>query len=123
MNQHHHRSGVTECAKCHADADPANYTPVGEKVRPAYYFSGDPNHPGKPTDPCSPSERFVSPTRGLDNDGNLLYEQGDPDCQSGVPAPVLGPLGLTFYLVLLLGLAISRLRAQRRAKGPAHAPR
>jgi hypothetical protein len=37
LRQHHTNAGVTECKTCHADADPANYTPVGEDVLPSYY--------------------------------------------------------------------------------------
>jgi hypothetical protein len=114
LNQHHHRSGVTECAKCHTDADPANYTPVGENVLPAYYFLPDAAHPAKPTDPCTSSERFVSPLEGLDNDGDLTYELRDSDCQRAAPAPALDSAGLVASLALLLGLGVWRLRVQRR---------
>lgn len=115
LNQHHHRSGVTECAKCHTDADPANYAPVGENVLPAYYFP-DAAHPNKPTDACAVSERFVSLSEGLDNDGDLLYELLDPDCQRAAPAPVLsiGSLGVALGLLLVLGLW--RLRVQRQTQ-------
>jgi hypothetical protein len=113
LNQHHHRSGVTECAECHSDADPANYTAVGENVLPAYYFTPDPAHPGKPTDPCSTSERFRSVLNALDNDGDLLYELRDPDCQRAAPAPALDDGALAVVVALLLGLGVWRLRLQR----------
>ena len=113
LNQHHHRSGVTECAKCHTDANPANYKPVGENVLPAYYFTPDAAHPNKPTDPCSSSERFVSPVDGLDNDGDLLYELRDPDCQRAAPAPALSTSALGVAVVLLLGLGVWRLRRRQ----------
>lgn len=115
LNQHHHRKGVTECAKCHTDADPAGYTPVGEDVLPAYYFQ-DVAHPDKPTDSCSLSELFVSPVNGLDNDGDLLYELSDPDCQPAAPAPALDTVGLAVSLGLLVGLGIWRIRLQRRTQ-------
>lgn len=113
LNQHHHRSGVTECAICHTDADPANYTPVGENVLPAYYFSPDAAHPNKPSNACGASERFVSTSEGLDNDGDLVYELLDPDCQRAAPAPVLGFGGLAFALGILLVLGLWRLRVQQ----------
>ena len=111
LNQHHHRSGVTECAKCHTDADPvtSNYKPVGENVLPAYFFTPDAAHPAKPTDPCSGSERFVSPVEGLDNDGDLLYERADPDCKVN-PAPALGDAALAVLFGLLLVVGFWRLR-------------
>jgi hypothetical protein len=116
LNHHHHLSGVTECAKCHSDADPADgYTPVGENVFPAYYFVPDAAHPAKPADPCTTSERFVSLLQGLDNDGDLLYEFQDPDCQRAAPAPALGSVGLAVSLVLLMALGIWRLRLQQRS--------
>ena len=115
LNQHHHRSGVTECAKCHTDADPAGFTPVGENVLPAYYaITPDAAHPDKPTDPCSDSEHFVSPFEGLDNDGDLRYEQRDPDCQRAAPAPALGHGALVACIGLLLGVGLWRLRVQKR---------
>jgi hypothetical protein len=111
LNQHHHRAGVTECAVCHSDADPvtSGYKPVGENVDPAYYFAPDPAHPNKPLNACSGSERFVSPLEGLDNDGDLLYERADPDCQAS-PAPALGNVALVFLLGLLLVVGFWRLR-------------
>jgi hypothetical protein len=116
LNQHHHRSGVTECAKCHTDADPANYKPVGENVLPAYYFSPDAAHPNKPTDPCTTSELFVSPLKGLDNDGDLQYELNDPDCQRAAPAPALGTIGLVVAFGLLLALGVRQLRRKRTSE-------
>ena len=115
LNQHHNRAGVLECAQCHSDADPAaGYTAVGEDVLPAYYFLPDAAHPNKPSDPCDGSERFVSLLKGLDNDGDLLYELGDPDCRRPAPAPALGPTGLIVSLGLLLGLGVWRLRRARQ---------
>lgn len=115
LNQHHHRAGVTECAQCHTDADPAaGYQAVGENFAPAYYFVPDAAHPNKPADACSRSERFVSLSEGLDNDGDLAYELTDPDCQSATPAPALGTGGLVASIGLLLGFGIWRLRLQRR---------
>ncbi len=81
LRQHHWRSGVKTCASCHSDADPAAFAPVGEEVSPSYYFTPDAAHPNKPTDPCSGAgeDRAGGPS-GLDNDGDLLYDEADPDC-------------------------------------------
>ena len=83
LRQHHFLAGVTICADCHDNADPANYTPVGEDVLPPYYFTPDQNHLNKPTDPCNPNDEegaFGGNLLGLDNDGDDVYDTGDPDC-------------------------------------------
>ena len=84
LRQHHTNAGVNECKTCHADADPANYTPVGENVLPAYYFSPDAEFPNKPTDPCSKNgeEDYADGPKGLDNDGDGKYDMSDSDCQA-----------------------------------------
>jgi hypothetical protein len=83
LRQHHTNAGVTECMTCHADADPANYTPVGEDVPPPYYFTPDPVFMNKPTDPCNQhgEENYVGRRKGLDNDGDGAYDTKDPDCK------------------------------------------
>lgn len=83
LRQHHTNAGVTRCLGCHDDADPANYTPVGEHVPPPYYFTPDENHPHKPTDACSPfaEENYAGIVLGLDNDGDGFYDFLDPDCK------------------------------------------
>jgi hypothetical protein len=85
LRQHHTNAGVTECKTCHADADPANYTPVGEDVLPPYYFAPDPEFPNKPTDPCSNhgEENYAGGPKGLDNDGDGDYDMADFDCKGG----------------------------------------
>jgi len=84
LRQHHTNALVTDCADCHSDADPANYTPVGEDVLPDYYFMPMPDavHPNKPTNSCSPNgeEDYAGSMLGLDNDGNGLYDGNDPAC-------------------------------------------
>jgi hypothetical protein len=80
LRQHHDRNGVHLCRSCHADADPATYTPVAEAVPPPYYFTPDPGHPNKPTDPCNTGgigENIAGGPEGLDNDGNDVYDQID----------------------------------------------
>jgi len=83
LRQHHVRAGVTECKTCHADANPANYTPVGENVLPPNYFTPDPEFPNKPTDPCSQhgEEDYAGTRKGLDNDGDGKYDKADRDCR------------------------------------------
>jgi len=60
---------------------------VAANVR-AYYLRGDVNV----KEPCNSdgSEDWNNDTIGLDNDGDLLYDGNDPDCQTGpttVPVP------------------------------------
>lgn len=83
LRQHHTNAGVTECKTCHSDADPANYTPVGEKVLPPNYFTPDPEFPNKPTDPCNQhgEEDYAGIRKGLDNDGDGRYDKRDRDCR------------------------------------------
>jgi hypothetical protein len=83
LRQHHTNAGVTDCKTCHADADPANYTPVGENVLPPFYFSPDPEFPNKPTDPCNQhrEEDYAGRRQGLDNDGDGRYDKRDRDCR------------------------------------------
>jgi hypothetical protein len=87
LRQHHTVSGVTACAGCHSDADPANYTPVGEHFNPQYYgVAADSNV----AEPCNlTAENGVNENWsaedppafiGLDNDGDGLYDASDPDC-------------------------------------------
>jgi hypothetical protein len=95
LRQHHFRAGVTECAACHSDSDPANYTPVFENIAPANHFVPNAAHPTKPTDPCNAngSESKFGST-GLDNDGNGLYDLADPACAvaaTATPTPTVFP--------------------------------
>ena len=82
LRQHHTSNGVAVCAQCHADATPANYTPVGEDVLPPYYANPGIGHPSIPTDPCNAdgSENFAGLPQGLDNDGDDLFDLADADC-------------------------------------------
>ena len=86
---------MTLCTDCHSDADPANFTPVGEDEAPPYYAStGAVSHPNMPQDACSdpgnaltPEEDLLGATGGLDNDGDLDYDTSDSDCGAVVSAP------------------------------------
>lgn len=94
LRQHHWRAGEQSCGAvdCHTDANPANATPVGENILPPYYFSPDPNHPLKPTDPCNPGPAFSegsfgATTLGLDNDGDGIYDTNDSNCGAATAGP------------------------------------
>jgi thiosulfate dehydrogenase len=82
LRQHHTNAGVNACVVCHADADPENYTPVGEGVLPPNYFTPDDVFANKPTEPCSPfgEENYAGIWEGLDNDGDGVYDVLDLDC-------------------------------------------
>jgi hypothetical protein len=91
LRQHHRQAGVTVCATCHVDADPALYTPVGEDILPPNYASpgaGAPDVPGNPcnSDPNSPESK-VGASRGLDNDGDGFYDEDDTDCGATASTP------------------------------------
>lgn len=82
LRQHHYRSGVTGCLSCHPDSNPANFTTANEHVFPPFYFMPDASHPNKPKNPCNigGSEGAVAPPLGLDNDGDLVYDGAEPEC-------------------------------------------
>lgn len=87
LRQHHYRSGETICLNCHADANPAGYTTANEHTFPPFYFMPDASHPNKPANPCNigGSESAIAPPLGLDNDGDLVYDSAEPECDP-VPA-------------------------------------
>jgi len=71
-----------------------SFTPVGENVKPPYYFAPDAAHPGKPTDPCNKggtTESKIASSLGLDNDGNGLFDGDDPACAG--PVTLTSPNG------------------------------
>jgi hypothetical protein len=105
LRQHHYRTGTTVCVDCHTDANPANATPVGEDVLPPYY--GAAAYP-VPTDPCNlPADynegSYAATTLGLDNDGDLAYDENDSDCGAATAPPgetsgsTLNPLLVTAH--------------------------
>lgn len=70
-------NGLT-CVDCHPNDPP----PPGEDTLPAYYSRDDVNV----KDPCDgetggPGEDYTGDGEGLDNDGDLLYDSADPDCE------------------------------------------
>jgi len=70
LRQHHWISGETSCTGCHSDANPSDYTPVGEDVSPPFYTT-------EGLDPC---------TDLLDNDGDFLSDEFDSDCVLNSPS-------------------------------------
>jgi hypothetical protein len=82
LRQNHWVGGITVCVNCHMDADPAEFTPVGEDILPPYYSTSDAAHPLIPGDPCNLMEDgfledYAASTLGLDNDGDGLYDEAD----------------------------------------------
>src|SRR4030065_104670 len=77
LRAHHKAKGITTCSGCHPN-DPA---PKPENTLPVFY--------GKLTvnikDPCNTDgkENWTSDGKGLDNDGDLLYDSNDTDCSGG----------------------------------------
>ena len=87
LRQHHYRNGTTVCLNCHTDANPASFTTANEHTFPPFYFMPDANHTSKPANSCNigGSESAVAPPLGLDNDGDLVYDGAEPECD---PTPV-----------------------------------
>lgn len=103
LRQHHDNSGVGICLACHLDASTASYLPVDEDVFPQYYGTVDTNADMPCNDAAVPQmdENWsVGDLRGLDNDGDLLYDLFDV-----IPCPepsgsMLMSSGMTFLLLL-----------------------
>ena len=75
LRAHHAANGVTLCTECHSD--PA---PLPENVKPPYYGTPD----TRVDDACNLAPGYlenwsIGDTRGLDNDGDNLYDTDDPD--------------------------------------------
>jgi hypothetical protein len=152
LRAHHANAGVgpdnngQTCASCHTD-DP---TPPPESAVPSYYFTPDTNHPNKPTNPCNPMptypEHFAGDVIAIDNDGDLLYDENDPDCMSATLIFVDGfesgdtsfwssvtelftalvdrtrnlggtPLAGSAAALMVFGVATLSIRSRRRRKG------
>jgi hypothetical protein len=100
LRAHHLNAGVgpdasgRTCASagCHVN-DPA---PPPEDRLPSYYLNPGNNHPNMPTDSCNPAsagypESFAGANMGTDNDGDLVYDENDPDCAGPTPTPTQTP--------------------------------
>jgi len=80
LQLHHINSGVTTCKNCHGTP-----TSVPENDAPPYYGTSSTTI----VDPCvsspsPPGEDANGNGKGLDNDGDLLYDEADPDCAQPV---------------------------------------
>ena len=79
------------CVSCHTNDPP----PPPENTQPSYYFTPDTAHPSKPDNPCNPApgypENYAGAVIAIDNDGDLLYDQDDPDCAGPTPTPTHTP--------------------------------
>ena len=97
LRLHHANAGVPAdsngftCMSCHGN-DPS---PPSESALPSYYFTPDTFHPSKPVEPCNTapgfSENFAGAVKGIDNDGDLLYDDADSDCVAATPTPTRTP--------------------------------
>jgi len=91
LRQHHNNAGITSCAICHTDANPINYTTVGEDVMPPYFGTVDTNAdmPCNPGQTVNENENWtIGDFVGLDNDGDLMYDAVlDSDCMAVVSVP------------------------------------
>jgi hypothetical protein len=116
LRQHHWQNGIMTCVGCHADSDPAAFTPVEENFLPPYYAFSDPDHPFIPTEPCNSApllgEDYAGSTRGLDNDGDDLYDELDL-----IPCPEPGASLLLGCGVGLLVVLERRRAGSGRASG------
>lgn len=102
LRQHHTNAGAAFCGGCHGDNDPSTFTTVAESEPPPYYFTPDPAHPAKPTDPCNANgSESVFGATGLDNDGDLAYDAADSDCAAAEPNIAVSPLDLNFGVVFV----------------------
>ncbi|MBI5675514.1 MAG: choice-of-anchor D domain-containing protein [Nitrospirae bacterium] len=99
LRAHHVNSGADTCYDCHSD--PA---PDAENVlRPVYTAAlGTTSGTTRVNDPCNPAAAGFEgrlkdvTTLGLDNDGNLLYDQSDPACAVAAPIISVSPTTLSF---------------------------
>jgi hypothetical protein len=102
LRQHHDNNDVTICGACHQDADPSNYTPIGEDVFPPYFSTVDTlaDSPCNLVAQSNLNENWsvgAGEFTGLDNDGNNLYDGVDPAC---VPEPGFGLMAGSALLVV-----------------------
>jgi hypothetical protein len=77
LRAHHFVAGETSCMLCHTDDPP----PLPENVLPTYYGTAD----TAVDDPCNSAPDYLeswslNDTRGLDNDGDDVYDEADSDC-------------------------------------------
>ncbi len=99
LRAHHVNSGADTCYDCHSDPapDPENV------LRPVYSAAmGTASGTTAVNNPCSSTAAGFegrladSTTIGLDNDGNLLYDQNDPACAAPAAKLAVSPTSLAF---------------------------
>lgn len=103
LRQHHFNAGITICAACHLDADPANYTPVDEDVVPPYYGTADTlvDEPCNSDPTAGVNENWsYGDFVGLDNDGDHAYDVLDVACLPEPGENLLLAAGIGALLVL-----------------------
>lgn len=99
LRAHHVNSGADTCYDCHSDP-----TPDAENIlRPVYAAAfGTASGTTGVNDACNPASagfegRLKDVTSlGLDNDGNLLYDQNDPACAPAAAIISVAPTTLSF---------------------------
>jgi hypothetical protein len=93
LRRHHARVGIAICATCHTND--VNVAPYGENVvntglgfTTHYYTRADVRIRGAAANPCNNEDTLNdADSRGLDNDGDGVYDADDPDC-TGAPVTV-----------------------------------
>ncbi len=81
LRAHHKVNGVTVCSPCHT----TDGTPPGENVNPPYYGTSytKANNSCNSVAQANINENWsTGDFKGLDNDGDNLYDMDDPDCQT-----------------------------------------
>lgn len=82
LRKHHAINGVTACATCHNDT---GLTPTLESVQPPYYGTAytRARNTANPLAVAKTNENWsTGDFKGLDNDGDNLYDMADPDFAS-----------------------------------------
>ena len=80
LRRHHAAKGVTVCAACHDDT---GFTPPQENLPPPYYGTAYTrvSNPSNDVAIANTNENWsIGDFRGLDNDGDTLYDMNDPAC-------------------------------------------
>lgn len=76
--RHHAAANVTTCAGCHSNVGAA----PPEDTDPPYYGTASTKVSHPCNDDSGTSEDWSGDGAGLDNDGDMLVDGNDPDCQS-----------------------------------------
>ncbi len=105
LRRHHARAGVAVCATCHTND--MNVAPYAENVintglgfTTHYYNRTDVRLRGLPINPCNNEDTLNdADSRGLDNDGDGLYDAEDPDC-TGAPVTLTLQISSTNTVIL-----------------------